>query len=166
MGKASEKHCENQERFGDEVIEMLISIVGVLLLCGIHVASAAPLPVSTTVLPTNVITYLNSSSLAKFNTKNLPNSLGLDIDVYYPECMKFEKGGFQTHTVGKTSYEWDDYRVLVQIATFARSDNRRAFLELKRALDANMIEKTDLKDLIPNNMGMTFILANLSDNRT
>lgn len=96
-----------------------------------------------TIMPTSEILKLNACNLTKFNTRSLPRSCGLDVDVYYPECMKFEEGGFQPHTIAKASYEWNDFEVLVQISVAAADCGKSAARTLKKAIPE--MGKEDIK---------------------
>lgn len=102
-----------------------------------------------TILPSSEILKLNTCDLAKFNTRKLPGSCGLDVDVYYPKCMEFEEGGFQTHTIGKVSYESNGDESLVMITASVFNPGKelaRAF----RDMIAEGIDEEDLADFIPN----------------
>lgn len=89
---------------------------------------------ANTIMPATEIYKLNSCNFTNFNTKSLPSSCGLDVDVYYPQCMSFEKGGYQTHTIGKASYEWNDFEVLVQISVAAEDCGKSKVKNLKKTI--------------------------------
>ena len=103
-----------------------------------------------TLMPSSVIEKLNKAGLAKFNTRELPSSCGLDVDVYYPSCMKFEMCGFQPHTIGKVQYEWNDSEVFVQITVSVFNKGVKAVNELMEEIDAMTNE--DLQDLVPDSL--------------
>jgi len=102
-------------------------------------------------MPASEIEKLNSSNITNFNTRSISTACGLDVDVYYPSCMKYEQGGFQTHTVGKASYEWNDYEVLVQISA-AVEDCGKVKVKILKSAIPDMNQK-DFKDLAEANGG-------------
>lgn len=116
-----------------------------------------------TIMPTSEIAKLNMGRLTKFNTRNIPGSFGLDVDVYYPDCMTYEQGGFQTHTVGKASYAWNDFEVLVQVLVSIYNPGPNEIKGLKQAI-ASVANKAELSEMIPS--GGKFIdggIVNLRD---
>lgn len=117
----------------------------VILLCLGVAMTAINVSTAGTTIPASEIRKLNASDLAKFNTRNLPRSHGLDVDVYYPEFMKFEMGGFQPHTIAKASYEWNDFEVLVQISAAAEDCGKSAVRTLKEGISE--LDKDDVKEI-------------------
>lgn len=118
--------------------------------------------VAATVIPASEIRKIATAQLAKFNTRELKGAFGLDVDVYYPDVMKFETGGFQSHTVGKASYEWNDYEMLVQIMLGVFNPGKEAIRELNEAI-AGITDKKEIGGFLPT--GATFIDAGVTSIR-